>query len=372
MFQMSRKVFTIARMSLVLAAVMISAGSVYAQTEEAPPWQPPAPSSTERDWIRLTSGEWLMGDIKGMRDEDFEFDSEELDMQTLDWDDIVEVRSARILTYRFDGYPAVSGTMQLREDVVAVMVKGAVKEYPKGDLIVIIEGEQREWNYWSAKMTFGLVARSGNTDQSDVNTFINIRRRSPRLRFDNRYNGNFGKVDGNQNINNHSLTSTLDALLTAGFYVTPATVNLLSDEFQNIDVRFTLGAGVGYVIMRDGDVTWTVGVGVGYLSTGYVSVEPGQELTEKSGVFIPSSDVEWEITGDIDFEVVYNSQVSFSGAQNTFHHAQARITIDVWGDLLDLDWSFTWDHVQNPTTNSDGVTPQKNDYRTSVGIGVEI
>jgi hypothetical protein len=359
-------------LTLVCALLVSLPESIYAQAANKPLWQPPVPSSSERDWIRLVSGEWLMGDIKGLRDEDFEFDSEELDMQTLDWGDIVEVRSARVLTYRFDGYPTVSGTMQLREDVVAVMVKGEVREFPKEDLIVIIEGDQSEWNYWYAKATFGLVARSGNTDQADMNTFINIRRRSPKLRFDNRYTGNFGKVDGTENINNHNLVSTLDALLTAGFFVTPATVNLFADEFQNIDVRLTLGAGAGYAIMRDGDVTWSVGLSLGYLSTGYVSVQPGQELTEKSGVIIPSTDLEWDLSGDIEFSLVYNSQVSFSGAKNTFHHAQAMISVDVWGDLLDLDWGFTWDHVQNPTANADGDVPLANDYRTSVGLGVEI
>jgi putative salt-induced outer membrane protein YdiY len=360
------------RLFTVFILVAVVANSAFAQSESTPPWQPPPPSSVDRDWIRLVSGEWLMGDIKGMRDQDFDFDSEELDMLTLDWDDIVEVRSARILTYRFEGYPAVSGTMQLREDVVAVMVNGQVREYPKDDLIVIIEGDQSEWNYWSAKASFGMVARSGNTDQADVNTFLNIRRRSPRLRFDNRYTGNFGKVSGTENINNHNLVSTLDALLTAGFFVTPATVNWFADEFQNVDSRLTLGAGAGYAIMRDGDVTWTVGLSLGYLSTGYVSVQPGQEPTEKSGVLIPSTDLEWDVTGDIEFSLLYNAQISFSGAKNTYHHAEAMLSVDVWGDLLDLDWGFTWDHVENPTENADGVVPQANDYRTSVGLGVEI
>ena len=67
-------------------------------------WQPPPPNPTALDWIRMSSGEWLAGEILVLRDDDFEFDSEDLDGLTLDWRDIVENPSS----FMFFGAPLSS------------------------------------------------------------------------------------------------------------------------------------------------------------------------------------------------------------------------------------------------------------------------
>jgi hypothetical protein len=38
---------------------------------------------------------------------------------------------------------------------------------------------------------------------------------------------------------------------------------------------------------------------------------------------------------------------------------------------LDFDTSFIWDHIQNPTANSDGSIPEKDDYRFVIGLGLD-
>jgi len=41
----------------------------------------------EYDWIKLKSNEWLKGDIVSMYEDKLEFDSDELDLQVIDWED---------------------------------------------------------------------------------------------------------------------------------------------------------------------------------------------------------------------------------------------------------------------------------------------
>ena len=53
------------------------------------------------DWIQLTSGEWLKGELIAMYDGSLEFDSDELDNLTLDWDDVRQVRTRRVVQVRF-------------------------------------------------------------------------------------------------------------------------------------------------------------------------------------------------------------------------------------------------------------------------------
>ena len=49
---------------------------------------PVIPSATEFDWVQLTSGEWLKGEVKSMYNENIEFDRDKLDLLTIDLEDI--------------------------------------------------------------------------------------------------------------------------------------------------------------------------------------------------------------------------------------------------------------------------------------------
>ena len=71
---------------------------------------PPAFDPKKYDWIRLTSGEWLKGEILSMRDNKFEFDSDEMDEQNFDWEDIAELRSSRKYTYVLTDRKSLIGT----------------------------------------------------------------------------------------------------------------------------------------------------------------------------------------------------------------------------------------------------------------------
>ncbi len=342
---------------------------VFAQSQF---WQPPEPSLEERDWLKLNSGEWLWGDLKELRDKNLEFDSEELDLLKLDWDDVAELRSARVLTYRFEEAGVFAGTATMHDGIVTIQTDTGVQQLPREDLIIILEGKPREINFWSAKATLGLVGRSGNTDQSDLNSSVRIRRQSPRGRLDIKYAGNIGEISGEQSINNHNFSTVLDMLLKAGFFVTPVSVNLFHDRFQNIDLKTTLAAGAGYFILRGGDVDWSVGLGGGYVNTRFASVQEGEDKTDESFSVIPSTDVDWDITGDIEFHLDYNLQMAIPETRNAFHHASSIFSFDIWGDILDLDFSLTWDRVENPRSDSEGNVPKRDDFRTSIGIGVDL
>ena len=42
--------------------------------------------------------------------------------------------------------------------------------------------------------------------------------------------------------------------------------------------------------------------------------------------------------------------------------------MDLWWNF-ELDFTFAWDRQNSPQTNVDGVTPEKDDYRLTTGIG---
>jgi len=62
-------------------------------------WHPPGVGKDGADWVQLKSGEWLRGDIKYIQQKEVEFDSDEIDQQTLKLKDVSQVFTAhRIFT----------------------------------------------------------------------------------------------------------------------------------------------------------------------------------------------------------------------------------------------------------------------------------
>lgn len=334
-------------------------------------WVPPEPSPENDDWVRLESGEWLTGEIQFLRDTDFEFDSDKLDLLKLDWEDVAEIRSPRILTYRFDHLGVYSGTAAMKEGVVAIRVGDDIREFPRESLILILGGEPTERDYWSAKIRVGAASRSGNTDQTDLNASLRLRRESPRTRFKTDYIGNVGRIGSEENTNNHSATFALDALVSAGFFVKPVDVNLYKDTFQNIELRTTLSAGAGYDIVRGGDVEWSVGLGGGYLSTEHASVLEGEDGTESTFAVIPSTSLEVDFTDDVELIIDYSAQVGVPDVANAYHQANGVLSVDVFGDILDFNMSATWNRTESPQSDAEGSVPERDDLDVSLGLGVE-
>lgn len=355
------------RAVLTILAVFLVTGPAAAEE-----WRPPTPNENGWDWIRMTSGEWFGGEIKLMRDRDLEFDSDELGILNLDITDVAELRSPRTLTYRFDPGGNATGTAVLSEGTVTVATIAGERSFPVDDLVLVMEGQLRERNFWMARGSLGVVTRSGNSSQADMNSTLRLRRLTPGTRGLLNYAGNYGKVEGVENINNHNLSASFDILVKSGFFVTPISLNFFRDPFQNLDLKSTIAAGVGYDILRDGDFDWGIGLNAGYQETEYVSVEEGNDAKVGNATIVFSTDIAWDITGDLEFLLDYNVQVGIPETSQAFHHAQVTFSFDILGDILDLDLGLVWDRVESPQASAEGEVPERDDFRSIIGVGFEL
>lgn len=335
-------------------------------------WHPPEPVPNEKDWVQLSSGEWIRGTIDLFRDLKMEFDSEDLDDLVIDWEDVAGFRSPRILTYVFTGQRVVTGTASMRDGTIRITSNGEDREFSRRELLSIIEGSPSEINYWSAKASIGVTARAGNTDQADVNTIVKIKREATKSRLNLGYQGNFGEVGGERTIDNHRASADFSFFVSRRFFLTPAWVDSYFDEFQNIDYRTAIGAGGGYYLYRQSEVDWSVSLGAGYRFTRFVSVEAGEDLDEDTGSIIPVTQLDWDITGDIEVDLTVVSQVAIPDPKLSTHHATLLLTIDFFRDIFELSSSLTWDRVESPKANEDGTVPERDDLRLTFGFAVDL
>jgi hypothetical protein len=164
---------------------------------------------------------------------------------------------------------------------------------------------------------------------------------------------------------NHRASAALDYFISWRFFVTLPSFEYFTDEFQNIKARYTPGLGVGYEIVDTPRVEWDVTGSVAYQRTIF---ETGSDAADDAALIF-GTDLELEITKDLDWDSSYAVQLVVTDLDKTNHHAESKLSFDVWGPV-DFDLTFIWDRIENPETESDGSTPKRDDFRMTVGLAI--
>jgi len=335
----------------------------------AEPWAPSAPRPDEFDWIELTSGEWLKGRFKVLQDRKVEFDSEELDLQTFHWKDVRQLILPHPNFCLLEDGRELVGRVKVNEK--NLLIEGEERqEFPRSQLRGISPGLPKEINFWSAKASVGLTLRAGNTEQADFNVTVGLKRRTPITRLSLDYLGNFSESEGVEIANNHRASATYDIYVRRRLFIRPAYVEYYRDPFQNIARRLTAGFGAGYTIVDTDEVEWEVVGGPAGQYTRFESVEAGQQPAHLTPAVVLSSTLDVELTKRTDLLVTYQVYLTDKESGLATHHAVTTVEVEITR-ALDFDVSFVWDRTEDPQTSAGGVTPLKNDYRLTLGIGVD-
>jgi putative salt-induced outer membrane protein YdiY len=329
---------------------------------------PPLPGSGDYDWVHFKNGEWLKGKIEDLQDSVLLFKSAKLKTVELDLDDIYALYSADQVLCLFADKASVRGRLRIEGDRVNVDTENGQRTSTRSDLRSIVPA-RTERDYWSLRWSSGFTLRSGNTEQSDVASFLMVQRRSPLARTRLELNTSYSVSEGKEVTNNHRAALGHDIFLTPKVYV-PSSLQYYRDKIQNISSSWTPGLGIGYQVLDRHDVEWGVDVGAGYQYTRYDEVAAGESVTVGGASLLAGTRLSWELTKKLDFDLQYNAMVGLSNYVSTNHHALAQLSYDVWKDL-DFDVSLAWDRVGDPQKRKDGTRPQSDDIRLYVGFGFD-
>ena len=350
-----------------------------------PVWAPEGTPPEGFDWIQLTSGEWLKGDLKVLYNDSLEFDSDELDLLKFDWEDVQQVICHEPQSMRIEDPEAkdtnlldvdgkaktVVGALRIQGDRVFVETDEGAMEFDRSSLVSIAPGTERELDYWSAHITLSLDVSRGNSDQLNYSSYTEAKRRTALSRFYIDYRGIYATTYGTVTANSQRASSYFDIFSTRRFFWRPVIVDYFRDTFANIDHRASLGAGLGYTIIDTTKTEWIISPGIAYQRTQYVSVEPGEDEFVSTPAFLFSTEFDTDITKKIDFIVKYDFSVVNEKSGTYSHNASAALEIELTS-RLDLDLSVVWDRIQDPQPDSDGIVPEQDDLYFFCGISFEL
>jgi len=382
---MTRHTFLIFMVGLCVIGCLLMAAPINVRAEAGKPvWAPGGALPEGFDWIQLTSGEWLKGDLKVLYAESLEFDSDELDLLKFDWEDVHQVithepQSIRIedpeASYRVwdvDGHvDTVRGILHIKGDRVIVHTDEGTKEFDRNNLVSIAPGTERELDYWAAQVTLSLDVSQGNSEQLNYSTYAEVKRRTALSRFYIDYRGIYATTYGTVTANSQRASSYYDIFSTRRFFWRPVILDYFRDTFANIDYRASLGAGLGYTLIDTAKTEWIVSPGIAYQGTRYVSVEAGEDEAVSTPAFLFSTQFDTDITKKIESIVKYNFSVVNKESGTYSHNASAALEFELTS-RLDLDLSVVWDRIQDPQPDSEGIVPEQDDFYFFCGISFEL
>lgn len=354
-----------------LCAVLLFGGSLpgaFAQ-QAGTAWTPPPPSEMpdKLDWVQVPSGEWLGGAIKVLYEGSLEFDSDEVGIIKIDWEDVVELRTATILEVRPEEGASATGKVLVKDGKVTI-IGDTTTVFDQGEILAITAGVPRERNFWSGEASGSANYQSGNTEKTTFNGRITAKRRTVEQRIILDYIGNYDETENTETENNHRLSGDWDRYITHRWFWTPLTAEYFKDKFQNIEHRVTLGVGMGYEIIDTSTTEWRVSGGPAYTKTWFQDVAPGESDSEDSPAFQAKTRFDHELTDDIDIWYDYRLLWAKDDAGGYSHRMEFGAAYDIIGDL-DLRVSYIWDYISEPSEDENGQKPDETDTQLLIGVG---
>jgi hypothetical protein len=334
------------------------------------------PRDEKYDWLQLVSGEWLKGEFIALYNFSVEFDSDELNLLTIDWKDVKQVRSSGPMSLQVEIDPdsiktqTVIGVVQLKEDRVVVLSDGKLNIYSRSQIVSIATGSDKLTDLWRGKIVFGANIKKGNTDTVDSNLRMYAKRRTAESRFSIDYTGNYSRSGDVDTSNNHRITSYFDHFYNSRFFWRLYAAEYYRDEFRNIDGQISLGTSVGYQLIRTSATEWEVSAGLGALYKRFVSVPPGEQIQTTSPFVVFGTIYDTEVTSWMDYLLDFRFQLVDDESGSYNHHLVSTLSSDLIGDL-DLDLTVIWDRVGEPQPEADNTVPDKDDFQLIVGISYE-
>jgi hypothetical protein len=355
-------------LTLLVAVPAVFTSPMLSALDKDGGWTPPSPADmpTRLDWVQLPSGEWLGGELIALYDDTLELDSEEMGVTQIDWDDVVEMRTAQVLRVRPDRGAAVTGQVMVKDGVVTVL-DGKNTSFAKDHVLSATNGVPVEANYWSGDVFGSANFQSGNSENDRYNLRALLKRRTVDQRVTIEYIGNYDETDGQQTQNNQRLNFDLERFITDRLFWSPVFFEYYRDKFQNIQHRPTVGFKAGYEIIDSARTSWSVSSGPAFTQTWFEEVGDGEDDKKSSVALFGRSRFDFELTGDIDLWYDYRFLWASKDTGGYSHRMEVGSSYDVFGDL-DVRLSYIWDYISNPIESDTGIEPKNTDTQLLLGV----
>ncbi len=246
------------------------------------------------DEIVLQNGDRLTGTVKSVENDRLTLETEYSDPITITFSKVKEI---------FTDTPVEVHLME------GEILKGRLRTVGEGEIVVELSAERRsaviDWakvksinppkKRWKGSVTVGANQQSGNTDRTSASVAAEAMRRAEKDRINLRLLFNYAEEDGKVTTRNTFGALKYDYFLNHKLY-SYLSIELLSDEFRDLNLRTVVGPGIGYQLWDDENISLLFEAGVNYISEDLDKGEDDSWITGRV-----ASDLKWQIIRQLAF-----------------------------------------------------------------------
>lgn len=325
------------------------------------------------DQITLKNGDRVTGAVVKKDGKTLTVKTDLMGTVSIDWDKVESVKTEKPVTVELSGGEKLQGPLVTTEKTAAV----AGREVPLADLSAVRDADEQRAHerllspsfsqLWAGNATFGFAGTQGNAETQTFTLGVNATR-ATRTDKTNVY---FNAIRASALLGGVS-ASTAQAVRGGWGYGRNVTSKLFvnifndyeNDRFQNLDLRFVIGGGMGYTAWKGERGRLDILAGGAYNRESYSAVAPRLPFVRDSGEAYFGDDLTWKLNGATSF---FQNLRVFPNVTNT---GEVRTNFDAGATTRLLKW-LSWNiaisdrFISNPAPGR-----QRNDFLYTTGVGI--
>lgn len=224
------------------------------------------------DVVTLQNGDRISGTIKSKASDTVVFESQYMGEITLPWSEITSLVTDQSIRLKLDGDRVVSGKVIPSEDGTLKLVAEddlfETKPIPLTNITainpVIEDGKAKI----RGGINVGAASFTGNTDKKSFHADAEVIARSKNNRVTLGGALDWGEDDGTESTNNGIAYGKYDHFISDKWYAY-ANTSFEMDRFQDLDLRTTLGGGMGYQFIETDRTQLSFEAGPSFVNENY-------------------------------------------------------------------------------------------------------
>ena len=255
------------RICLVGVLIFLSSGNVFA------------------DEVILTNGDRLTGKIVEIKEGVLTLETSFSEPVKLQFEAVQQMKSSEPVELHLTDGEVLKGKITAKGDRQVAVEEGAGREAVVVELenITALNPQPKEPATWKGNITLGGNWQDGNTETMNVSAGALAVRRTENDRFLMNFLYNKAEDNGNRTAENAYGQLKYDYFFRPKWYLY-LNIDMLSDEFKDINFRTSVGPGIGYQIWEEEDRSLGLEAGVSYTSEDRDIGEDTDWLSARFGV----------------------------------------------------------------------------------------
>ena len=233
------------------------------------------------DEVQLSNGDRLTGEVVKMEDGILTFKTDYGGEIKISWNKVTALTSTNPMQVKVPAQVNewVRDLLLGGYELIEATKLGPGETVPLTDVKAINQGHLR----YQGNFTLGGNSTSGNSSTKAVNAAGRLTIRSDRQRLYLEAKYNYGEAQGALTARNSMAQAKYDYFVSKKVFL-DAFGLFEKDTFQNLQFRNTLGAGVGYQFLDNGNRTLSTSVGLGYVNEHFTTSPQTQTPSSRWGV----------------------------------------------------------------------------------------